>query len=75
MGGLVDSTHLASKLSPSHSLSTGFDELGFMQIKHWHTVFMRIDLLAQVCAGGAGAKHLLGRVECGIVGSCAVVCW
>lgn len=43
MSGLVDTTYLASKVSPSHSLSTGFDDLGFVAIKHWHTVFFAVD--------------------------------
>ena len=39
MGGLADTTYMASKISPSHSISMGFDELGFTVAKN-HTTHM-----------------------------------
>lgn len=44
-GELVNTDYMASKISPSHSISLGLDELGFTIIRHWHAIFLHIDTL------------------------------
>ena len=44
-GALVNTDYMASKISPSHSISLGLDELGFTVIRHWHAIFLHIDTL------------------------------
>jgi hypothetical protein len=64
--GIVDTTYMASKVSPSHSISMGFDELNFTTIRHWHTVRMKVDPDRQTLLYKLGARddyHVVAKLN------------